>query len=395
MGKGTISFGEGEMDFELTEEQIAIRKAAREFAEGEFPEIGVECDLKEEFPYDVWRKACKLGMIGCFIPEEYGGLGLGVTEHCIIAIEFWRVDPGCGQCMISAVIGAEVLIEFGNENQKKTYLTQLPKGEAMMGIAITEPDAGSDTSSVTTTAVKTEKGYILNGTKTLITNGSIGEFIIVYCLTDPKHEIRHKRHSMIIVERDRKGFEATKMKEKLGLRASDTSEISFQDVEVPHENLLGFEGEGNHYLMDFFNQSRIIAGAAAVGLAQGAMERAIKYARSRRQFGKHLIEFQATRMKIAEMYTMIEAARNLVYKASTLVDKGKPDQEMTSMAKWFAGRVAVQSVDEALQIHGGYGYFGDYDISRFYRDAKILEILEGTKEIQKEILARSVLKKKF
>jgi len=383
------------LDFEFTKEQQDIRKAAREFAEKEFPQVAREVDIKEEFPFDVWRKAADLGLIGCFIPEDYNGVGLGITEHCCITEEFWRVDPGCGQCMISAVIGAEVIEMNGTDEQKRKYLAPLPTGEMIMGIAITEPDAGSDTLAVRTSAVKDGDDYVINGAKTFITNGDIAGFLVVYCLTRQQEEKRKDRYSMIIVETDRPGYESNKLKDKLGIRASDTSEVSFSEVRVPQKNLLGEDGSGFSYLMGFFNRSRINVAAAAVGLAQGAMEKAIRHIKRRRQFGKPLSEFQVNQFKIAEMGTMIEAARNMTYKAAGMADNGDIDPGLVAMAKWFCGWVAVRSADEALQMHGGYGYIGDYDISRFYRDAKILEIYEGTKEIEKQIVARNLLKKQF
>jgi len=383
------------MDFGFTKEQQDIRRAAREFAEKEFSEVGRICDINEEFPFDTWQQACELGLIGSFIPEKYEGAGYGITEHCCIAEEFWRVDPGCGQCMCSAVIGAEVIEMFGSEAQKSKYLTPLVSGEKIMGIAITEPDSGSDALSASTTATKDEDEYVLNGHKTFITNGDIGNFLVVFCVTDPEEDKRKGRFSMIIVETDRPGYESGKLKDKLGIRASDTSEVWFSNVRVPATNLVGEEGFGTKYLMSFFDRSRIMVAAAAVGLAQGAMEKAIRHIKGRKQFGKSLAEFQTNRFKIAEMGTMIEAARNLAYKAATMADKGVMDSGQVAMAKWFAGRVAVRSADEALQMHGGYGYMGEYDISRFYRDAKILEIYEGTKEIEKELVARTLLKKQF
>ena len=383
------------MDFEFSKEQQDIRKAAREFAEKEFPEVAREIDIKEEFPFDVWRKACGLGLIGCFIPEEYNGAGLGVTEHCLITEQFWTVDPGCGQCMISAVIGAEVIETNGTDEQKRRYLAPLPTGEMIMGIAITEPDAGSDTLAARTSAAKDGDDYVINGAKTFITNGDIAGFLVVYCLTRPEEEKPKDRYSMIVVETDRPGYASNKLKDKLGIRASDTSEVSFHEVRVPRKNLLGEDGAGFAYLMEFFNRSRITVASAAVGLAQGAMVRAIRHIKGRRQFGKPLSEFQVNQFKIAEMATMIEAGRNLTYKAAAMADKRNIDPGLVAMAKWFCGQAAVRSADEALQMHGGYGYIGDYEISRFYRDAKILEIYEGTKEIEKQIVARELLKRRF
>ncbi len=381
------------MDFELTEEQKDVIKAAREFAEGEFPEIAQECDRKEEFPRHLWKKACELGFVGVYIKEEYGGPGLGFLEHCLITEEFWRVDPGIGQSILTSAFGSEMIQLFGTEKQKKALLPPLVKGEAITGAAITEPDAGSDVASVATRAIPEEGEYIINGSKSFTTNGTTADFIQVLCLTNPEAESRHQRHSVITVETDREGFEATPLKNKLGIRASETAELTFSDVHVPRENLVGTEGEGFPQFMVFFDYTRPQICAQGVGLAQGAMEMAIKHVRERRQFGKPLASFQATRFKIAEMATRIEAARNLYYKATWMLDRGKRDSKLISMAKWYSGELAVRVADEALQLHGGYGYIGDYDIERFYRDAKIVEIYEGTKEVEKIIIARSILGK--
>jgi alkylation response protein AidB-like acyl-CoA dehydrogenase len=383
------------MDYQFSKEQQDIKSAAREFAEKEFKEVAREHDLKEEFPFDVWKKACKLGLVGCFIPEEYGGAGYGVTELCCIAEEFFRVDPGCGMCMVSVAVGSEVILLFGDERQKRTYLPPLTNGEMITGIAITEPDAGSDTLSASTSAKKTGNNYVINGSKTFITNGGIADFLVVYCKTNPEESKPSKQFSMIVVETNRSGYESNKLKEKMGMRATDTSELSFADLKVPCENLVGVEGEGFPYLMKFFNRTRIMVAAQSIGLAQGAMERAIVHIKKRRQFGEALSEFQANRFKVAEMATMIEAARSLTYKAACEVDNGRTDSSLVAMAKWLSARVAVETADEAVQMHGGYGYMGEYDISRFYRDAKILEIYEGSKEIEKEIIARNFLRKQF
>ena len=379
------------MDFDLTKDQQDIKKAAREFAEGEFPDIAKECDREEKYPRDLVRKAAELGFIGVNLPEEYGGNGYGYLEKCLITEEFWRVDPGLGSVLISATFGADMIDLYGTEKQKKRYLTPLTKGEVVMGSAITEANAGSDVSAITTAAVRDGSDYVIDGSKMFITNGTVAGYFAVICLTDPENPKRHNRHSVILVESDRKGFEATKLHHKLGIRASDTAELVFKNVRVPQDHLIGEEGKGFYQFMEFFNRTRIHVGAEGVGIAQGAMEQAIKHAKSREQFGKPLSSFQATQFKIAEMATRIQAARNLVYEAAFKADKGKPDHKLTAMAKWFAGETAVRVADEALQIHGGYGFIGEYDIERFYRDAKIIEIYEGTKEIEKIIIARALL----
>ncbi|MBW2063440.1 MAG: acyl-CoA dehydrogenase family protein [Deltaproteobacteria bacterium] len=380
------------MDFTLTKEQKDIARAAREFALGEFRERAQEFDRNETFDLDIWRKACELGFVGVFIGEAYGGAGLGLFDHCLITEEFWAVDAGMGNAVITTTFGAELLELFGTEEQKKKYLPPLVSGEAIMATAITEPDAGSDVTRAVTSAVKEGDEYVINGSKIFITNGSIANYMNVFCLTDPENPDRHKRHSFFIVETDRPGFEAVKLRGKLGIRANDTAEISFSDVTIPASNLIGEEGEGFKELMAFFNQTRLHICAMAVGLGRSALEESIAHIKKREQFGAPLASFQANQFKIAEMATMIRAARNLYYEAAWLTDQGKADHALTAMAKWFSGQIAVKCADEAVQMHGGYGYMDEYKVQRMYRDAKILEIYEGTKEIEKIIVARALLR---
>jgi acyl-CoA dehydrogenase len=380
------------MDFDLTKDQQDIKKAAREFAEGEFPDIAQECDQQEKYPRDLVTKAAELGFVGINFPEEYGGSGYGYLEKCLITEEFWRVDPGLGSVVIAAPFGADMLLLYGTEEQKKKYIVPLTKGETIMGSAITEPNAGSDVAAVATVGRRDGSDYLISGNKMFITNGTVADYFGVICLTNPDNPSRHRRHSVILVERDREGFESIKLHHKLGIRASDTAELYFKDVRVPQENLIGEEGKGFYQFMEFFNRTRISVAAEGVGIAQGAMEKAISHAKTREQFGNTLASFQTTQFKIAEMATRIQAARNLVFEAAFRLDSGKPDHKLTAMAKWFAGEIGVRVAEEAVQIHGGYGYMGDYDVERFYRDAKIIDIYEGTKEIEKVIIARSLLK---
>jgi len=379
------------MDFEWTNRQKHIRLAAREFAEGELAGIGQECDTKETFPKELIKKVAQLGFIGSFIKKEYGGLGLGFFEHAIIMEEFWRVDPGLGQVLSSLTFGAEEIQLFGSEEQKKKHLPPLVKGDWMMGFAITEPEAGSDTASATTSADRIGEEYVINGNKVMITNGSLANYLLVYCLTHPEITSKSKRHSIILVETDREGYKADTIHGKMGIRASDTANVYFNNVRVPKENLVGTEGNGFLQLMKFFDHSRSYVAAHGVGLAQGAMEQAITYVKKRKQFGQTIASFQVTQFKIAEMATLIETARSLVYKACWNLDRGNADTQISAMAKWWACNVAVRVVDEALQLHGGYGYIGDYPIERFYRAAKILEIYEGTKEVDKMTIGRRML----
>ena len=379
------------MNFELTDEQKAIKKAAREFAEGMFPEVAEECDLNETFPRALWKKACGLGFVGVFIDEAYGGAGLGLMENILIMEEFCRVDAGCASVLLTT-LGSEFILLYGREEQKKRYLPGLTKGEAIMGMAITEPDAGSDVSSVSTVARRVNNHYVINGNKMFITNGSIADFLIILCVTNENEKVRSRRHSAILVETNRKGFEANQLKRKLGMRASDTAEIHFSDVEVPLENLIGeAEGEGFYQLMAVFNRSRVTVAMISVGVAQGGLEKAVNYSKQRKQFGNPIGSFQGIQFKLAEMASWIEASRALCYKAASMLDSGKVDPKLISMAKWFAGEVGVKVIDEVVQIHGGYGYLGEYGIERIYRDAKLAEIVEGTKEIEKLIIAREIL----
>jgi alkylation response protein AidB-like acyl-CoA dehydrogenase len=379
------------MDFELTNRQKQIRLAAKEFAEGEFPGVAREYDRREEFPRDIWKKACELGFIGLFIKKEYGGLGLGFLEFAMVMEEFWRVDPGCGNILLTT-FGSELIQLYGTEGQKKKYLPPLTKGKAIMGTAITEPDAGSDILSILTLAKGDKDSYVLSGSKQFITNGSIANYIVVFCLTHPEAESRLKRFGTIIVETDRPGFSALKITGKMGIRASDTAEIRFNDVRVPRENLIGMrEGEGFSQIMQLFNINRVIAASQGIGVAQGALDKAIQYVKKRKQFGQPLAALQATQFKIAEMATWVEAARNLCYQAGWMLDHEKVDPKLISIAKYLAGEVGVKVTNDALQLHGGYGYMSDYDIERFYRDAKIVEIYEGTKEIEKNTIARELL----
>lgn len=378
------------MNIFLTEEQVAIQNAARKFAENEFPKYAEELDEKEEYPFDLWKQACELGFIGSWIKEEYNGPGLGFMENCLINEEFWRVDPGCAQ-VLSAAFGSELIQEEGNEEQKQKYLPPLVAGEKIMGSAITEPNAGSDVAGVKTIAKEDGDEFVINGTKMFITNGTIGHYFTVFCMTDPDVEKRHARFSVLLVEADRPGFTKKKIRNKLGIRASDTAELVFQDVRVPRENLIGERGRGFYNFMEFFDRTRIGVAAHGVGLGQGALDRALKYTQERELFGTVLSNFQVTQFKLAEMATRIEAARNLLYHAAWKLDNGEIDTKLIAMAKWFSGEVGVRAADESLQMHGGYGFIGEYDISRLFRDSKVVEIYEGTKEIEKTIISRHLL----
>ncbi len=378
---------------ELTREQKDIKQAAREFAEGEFKERAKEFDEKEEFDLSIWKKACEYGFVGTFIKEEYGGHGLGFFDHSLIAEEFWRVDPGCGQAVLSTTFGSEMIQAFGSEDLKQKYLPPLVRGDAIMGFGITEPDAGSDAAGIKTRAEQKDGKWVINGSKMFITNGCLADYLLVLCVTNPDNPSPHKRHSAILVDTKQPGYQATKIHGKMGIRASDTAEISLVDVEAPLENLVGKEGQGFYQLMDFFNKTRNHVAAQGVGVAQGALELAIAHVKKRKAFGGTLSRMQGIQFIIAEMATKIEAARGLYWRAAYSVDKGAPDTTLISMAKWNAGDTAVDVVNKALQLHGGYGYIAEYDIQRFYRDAKIVEIYEGSKEVEKAIIGSELLKR--
>ncbi len=379
------------MDFELTDSQKALKKAAREFAEGEFEdELAKKCDREEKFPEDLWKKGCELGFVGAWLPEKYGGGGLGALGQAILNEEFWRVDPGLGNILL-ATFGSEMVMFFGNEEQKEKYLTPLTNGEAIFGGAITEPDAGTDVASISTKAEKDGDEWVINGNKQFITNGTTADYLATLCVTDPDADKRHKRHSVIMVETDKEGVEAEKLDGKLGIRASPTAEVIYDDVRVPEENLIGERGNGFYQFMQFFNFTRVGIAAQGVGVAQGALEEALDYTDEREVFGKNVNQFQGIKWELADMATKIEAARNLVRKAGWLWDEGTPDPGITAMAKKYAGETAVYVTNEALQMHGGYGYIDDYKVQRFYRDAKITEIYEGTREAEKMTICNQYL----
>jgi acyl-CoA dehydrogenase len=379
------------MDYGFSDEQLQIVEAARKFATKEFPKVARECDREEKFPREIWQKAGELGFMGIFIAPEYGGLGLGCLEHAMVMEEFWKVDPGVGNILL-AVFGTEILSAFGTAEQKQRLLPLIAEGKAIMGCAVTEPNAGSDIFSVRTRAVRNGDAYVINGSKQFITNGTIADFILVFCLTNPDAKKPTQRYSFLVVERDRAGFTARKLTGKMGIRASDTAELFFDDVTVPAENVVsGGDGNGFAQVMHLFNINRVVAAAQGVGVAQGALDRAVAYVKERSQFGAPLASFQGLQFKIADMAARVESARLLYHKAAWMIDNDREDRKLVSIAKLVAGETAVRVTDEAMQLHGGYGYMAEYDVERFYRDAKIVEIYEGTKEIEKITIAREIL----
>ncbi len=383
------------MEFGLTDEQQQIRDEVRRFAENEIVPVAEEYDTGEKYPHDVVGKAAEMGLTGSYIPIEYGGAGYSILDTAIITEELFAYDPGIALSIVSTSFGTESIMNFGTEEQKERFLEPVAMGEAISGAAISEPDTGSDVSSVSTRAEKDGDEWVLNGTKMWITNGTVADFIVVLCKTNPDAEGRYNGFSQIIVETDRDGVKTEKITGKLGIRASDTAEVVFDDVRVPEENLVGTQDAAFMQQMQFFDETRTAVAAQGVGIAKGATREALEYAQDREQFGQSISEFQAIQHKLADMATKTEAARNLTYKAAWNVDQGNDITKLASMAKEYASRVAVDVANEAVQIHGGAGYVNDFPVERFYRDAKITQIYEGTTEIQKNIIARELLGKGF
>ena len=383
------------MQFELNDEQKEIKRAIREFCEKEFtPELALELDEKEEFPLDLYKKAAKLGFTSMRIPEEYGGQGYGLLEDCIVVEEMCRVDPGIGAAIsLGNLMVPDVLLKHGTEEQKEKYIPPLAKGDAIAAAAFTEPEHGSDITRMDTTAVKSGDQWIINGSKEFITNAPIADTFIILCQTDPNATPSHRGESIFLAEKGTPGLEVTKLKGKMGIRPCITGSVSLSDLKVPESNLVGELNKGFYYTLELFDGTRITIAAQAVGIAQGAFEKAFNYAKQRKQFGSPIINFQGVSFKLADMITKIETARLITYKAAWLFDQGRVDPVVTAMAKTYASRVAMEVTDEAIQIHGGYGYLADYHVERFHRCAKITEIYEGTSEIQKHTVARYLIKR--
>jgi alkylation response protein AidB-like acyl-CoA dehydrogenase len=383
------------MEFELSRQQQDIQKAVREFVRGEFKKEVIEELLeKHEYPERIWTKAAELGFIGIHFPEKYSGMGLGCLENIIVAEELARGDSTVGTCLLIADFASEIILHFGSEEQKATWLPKVAEGRCLSCGAFTEPDHGSDITSVNTTAVKDGDEWVINGTKIFITNaGPLAGFYCVLCQTDPGAQPSYRGLSLILVEADNPGVSYQDVGKKMGITLTHTAEVLFKDVRVPLSNLIGKENKGFYQLLEFFDESRILVAAQALGTAQGAFDRALAYVKQREQFGKKIAQFQANQHKLADMATKIELARLITYKAAWNFDQKRIDPKLTSMAKMYAARTAVEVADEAIQLLGGYGYMAEYEVERFYRDAKITEIYEGTKEIQKNTIAGSLLGK--
>ncbi len=380
------------MDFTFTEEQKQLRKSVREFAEGEIAPHVMEWDESSHFPKEILPKLAEMGFMGVIFPEEYGGAGLGYIEYATVVEELARVDGSVGLFVAAHnSLCSNHIYKFGTEEQKKKYLVPLAQGEKLGAWGLTEPEAGSDAGGTRTMAVHEGNEWVLNGSKTFITNGTYADICVAMAVTDKAKNDGHGI-SAFILEKGNRGFRPGKKENKLGMRASDTSEVIFTDCRIPASRLLGSAGEGFIGSLKILDGGRISIAALALGMAQGALEAATCYAKQRKQFGKTISEFQAIQFKLADMATQVEAARLLVYQAAWLADqKTVRFTRESCMAKLFASEVAVRVANECVQIHGGYGFIKDYPAEKFYRDVKLCTIGEGTSEIQRLVIARQLL----
>lgn len=379
------------MDYFLTETQQMIRDVARQIAEERLAPIAAELDETERFPREIIEILAQADLAGVLIPEEYGGLGGGVLENCLVVEELSRVESGTAISFAATWLGITPILLAGNEEQKRRYLPKVASGQLLAAFALTEAEAGSDAGNIRTTAVLDGDHYVLNGTKQWITNGGEADIYTVIALTDKKKGARGA--SAFIVEKGTPGFSFGKKEKKMGIRASTTRELIFQDVRIPRENLLGKEGQGFILALKTLDRARPGVGAQAVGIAQGALEAAVRYARERIQFGQPISSFQAIQHMLADMATQIEAARALVYSVARYIDAGaKEFSKEAAMAKLFASDVAMKVTTDAVQIFGGYGYMRDYPVEKMMRDAKITQIYEGTNQIQRNEIAAQLIK---
>lgn len=379
------------MDFQFTDEQEQLRRSIREFAEREIRPHVMEWDEKSEFPLGIVKELGKMGLMGVVIPTEYGGAGLGYVDYVVAVEELSRVDGSVGIIVAAhnSLCTNHIYIA-GNEEQKRKYIPKLATGEFIGAWGLTEPGSGSDAGSARMTAVRKGKNWVLNGTKTFITNGHYADVAVIIAVTDRTTGTHGL--SAFIVEKDTKGFRPGKKENKLGLRASDTAELIFEDCVVPPESLVGKEGDGFIDAMRVLDGGRISIAALSLGIAQGAFEAALKYSKERKQFGRAISDFQAIQWKLADMATEIDAARLLTLRAASMKDSGMKTTQESSMAKLYASEVAVRCANEGVQIHGGYGFIKDYPAEKYYRDVKLCTIGEGTSEIQRLVIARQLLK---
>ncbi|MCZ6649553.1 MAG: acyl-CoA dehydrogenase [Acidobacteria bacterium] len=378
------------MDFELNDEQKALQRTVREFARQEIAPHSRALDESQEFPREIMAAAGKLGLLGCLFPEEYGGAGLSYVDYVTVIEEISAVDGALGLSVAAHnSLCSNHIFMFGSEDQKQRYLVPLARGEKIGSWSLTEPTAGSDAGGTRSTANLEDGAWVLNGAKTFATHGASGDIAVVFAVTDPGQD--KKGISAFIIERGTQGFKTGKKEDKLGCRASDTAELVMEDCRIPAENLLGQRGEGFVNALHILDGGRISIGALGVGMARGAYEAALAYSKERKQFNRPISSFQAIQWKLADMATEITAARLLVYRAADMKDRGEDVNIAAAMAKLYSSEVAVRVANEAVQVHGGYGYTKDYPVEKFYRDAKICTIGEGTSEIQRLVIARRLL----
>lgn len=377
------------MNYDLTQEQEMILKTIREFANEEVAPGALERDQKKEFPKDIFKKLGELGMLGLPFPEEYGGAGADTISFAIVTEELSRACGSTGITYSAHIsLGGAPLYLFGTEEQKRKYLVPICTGESLGAFGLTEPNAGSDAGGTRTKAIEEAGEYVINGNKCFITNASYAKHLAITAITGESNN--KKEISAIIVPTDAEGFSIIENYEKMGLHSSNTTELVLEGVRVPTENLLGKKGEGFKQFLITLDGGRIGIGAMAVGIAQAAYEKALEYAKERTQFGQSLSKFQAIQFKLADMAMKIELARNMVYKAAWLKDQGRPFTKEASICKLYASEICMEITDQAVQIHGGYGYMKDYHVERYMRDAKLTEIGEGTSEIQRMVIARQI-----
>jgi alkylation response protein AidB-like acyl-CoA dehydrogenase len=379
------------MNFQLTEEQLAVQAAARDFAQTELLPGVIERDEKEQFPAEQIKKMGELGFMGMMVDPKYNGGGMDTISYVLAMEEISKIDSSASVSMsVNNSLVCWGLEKYGTEEQKEKYLTRLATGEIIGAFCLSEPEAGSDATSQRTTAEDKGDHYLLNGTKNWITNGNSASVYLVIAQTDK--EKGHKGINALIVEKDMEGFVVGKKEQKLGIRGSDTHSLMFQDVKVPKENRIGEDGFGFNFAMATLNGGRIGIASQALGIASGAYELALKYSKERKAFGKEISQHQAIAFKLADMATEIEAARLMCLKAAWLKDQKQDFSQASAMAKLYASKVAMDTTVEAVQVHGGYGFVKEYHVERLMRDAKITQIYEGTSEIQKIVISRSILK---
>jgi len=379
------------LDFELSESQKAVQQLARDFAEKEMRPTVMKYDESQEFPFEIVQKLADLGFMGITWPEELSGAGLSDLDATIIIEEIAKVDPSVALTVAShnSLCTGHIML-FANEDQKEKYVPDLASGRKLGAWGLTEPGSGSASGGMKTTATRNGKNWILNGSKTFITQGSVGSTYVIMAMTD--REKGKDSISAFILERGMKGFTIGKKENKLGMRCSDTATLLFENVQVPGQNLLGNVGDGFKQALKVLDGGRVGIAALSVGIAQGALDASLKYSKERMQFGKQIAEFQAIQWKLAEMATEISAARILTHKAAWMKTKGMDINLAAAQAKYFASEVSVRAANEAVQIHGGYGFIKEFPVEKFYRDVKLMTIGEGTSEVQKMVIARNLLK---